>query len=176
MIYTLNGPGPLRGLPSIQASDVELGQMRDFAKVDQAIERFNLTPLKRIIGVEALGRTDTPDVTLALRGLASRGFSIFGITYGASTPWLNLATGVVAIVRGREPWIGYKVAAFVQQVCDKEDLAHRTLASDLRGIPKYLEISEDANVSSEDVLRFLHDSEYSWNVRDTYSKIKGVAL
>lgn len=165
MIYTLNGPGPLRGLPSLLVSDLELGGMGDLASVDQAIERFNLTPSKRIIAIEAIGRTPARELTLLLRGLKSRSFSIYGIVYNSSAAWMNLVDGLIAVVHGGESWIGYKAMALVQTVQCQEDLAHRTLASDLRGIPKYLEVDPEANVPLDKVISFVHDSEYSWVIR-----------
>lgn len=165
MIYTLNGLGPLRGLPSLLVFDLELGEMGDLSSVDQAIERFNLTPPKRIIAIEAIGRTPARELTLLLRGLKSRSFSIYGIVHKSSAAWMNLVDGLIAVVHGGEPWIGYKAVALVQTVRSLEDLAHRTLAPDLRGIPKYLEVDPESNVPLGKVISFVYESEYSWVVR-----------
>lgn len=168
MVYTLNGPGPLRGLPSLRLSDVELEGMESLDAFARAAEKFGLSDGKRFVILDV---TRAKDIALRLRALKTRGFVIYGVTDG-NTEFSPIGFDSVIVMNAGEPWLGFTCAAYVYGVLPGAEMVTEIplLPRALSGVPKYLDVA----IVNRDVLRFLSDSQYPWAVqlRDSFTDVR----
>lgn len=161
MVYTLNGPGPLRGLPSLSATDDELGSREVLAVVDRAIERFGLGPGKRFMAVVILGLKEINP--MVLRALKTRGFSIVAVTEGATSFNPALFDSLIVENNG-SPGLEVIADAYVLNLRSEGTgpIEDPPIVAEAGGVRRFLRVHAiDGNA-----IKFLRDSRYSWVVQE----------
>lgn len=162
MVYTLNGVGPLRGLPSLSMFIDELGEVGEtLARVRKATDTLGMKPGKRIIALRMgrAGEGKLVQISQFIRGLKSSGFTVYGIFPEA--PWYPLAGIDYTILYTNSPeWPNIAGNAFVYEPED-EDIPEPEFIQELAGMPKYLLVDK---VNAK-VAKFIRDSNYLWSVQ-----------
>ena len=162
MVYTLNAVGPLRGLPVLSVGLGELTEQGDLSRVDKAIETFAMGPGKRLIAVK-LDDLEGHDRALTagmLRGLKTRGFTVYGIGDGRRLP---PESGYIDayIAKVKDKWLNFAVSAIVIEQEGSEPIEEPEIIVDLSAVPKFLVVEK----MNKEVVRFLRESRHLWAVQ-----------
>lgn len=159
MVYTLNGPGPLRGLPSLSATDDELGSREVLAVVDRAIERFGLGPGKRFMTVNILGGVEINP--MVLRAIKTRGFAISA--YAHPKFMLNPALfDALYLCLGPGDVIDILANGAVYNVApDAEVIEELPVIGDAVRTVRFLQVP----AFNATVAQFLREAQYPWTVQ-----------